>query len=36
MLSGSVTYAPEPVDAPAVGNVLLCCAQPTDAVVLDL
>ncbi len=36
MLSGSVTYAPEPVDAPADGNVLLCCAQPTDAVVLDL
>ena len=36
ILSGSVTYAPEPVDAPAEGNVLLCCAQPTDDVVLDL
>jgi ferredoxin-NADP reductase/MOSC domain-containing protein YiiM len=36
MLSGSVTYAPEPVDAPADGNVLICSAQPTDDVVLDL
>jgi ferredoxin-NADP reductase/ferredoxin len=36
MLSGSVTYAPEPVDAPADGNVLICCARPTDDVVLDL
>jgi ferredoxin-NADP reductase/ferredoxin len=36
MLSGSVTYAPEPVDAPADGNVLICCAQPTDDIVLDL
>jgi ferredoxin-NADP reductase/ferredoxin len=36
MLSGSVTYAPEPVDAPAEGNVLICCAQPTDDIVLDL
>jgi ferredoxin-NADP reductase/MOSC domain-containing protein YiiM/ferredoxin len=36
MLSGSVTYAPEPVDAPAAGNVLICCAQPADDVVLDL
>jgi ferredoxin-NADP reductase len=36
MLSGSVVYAPEPVDAPAAGNVLLCCAQPTTEAVLDL
>jgi ferredoxin len=36
MLSGSVTYAPEPVDAPADGNVLICCAQPADDIVLDL
>jgi ferredoxin-NADP reductase/MOSC domain-containing protein YiiM/ferredoxin len=36
MLAGAVAYAPEPVDAPAEGNVLLCCAQPTDDIVLDL
>jgi ferredoxin len=36
MLSGSVTYAPEPVDPPADGNVLICCARPTNDIVLDL
>jgi hypothetical protein len=36
MLSGSVTYSPEPVDPPADGNVLICCAQPAVDVVLDL
>src|SRR5207244_3287285 len=35
-LSGSVTYSPEPVDAPADGNVLICCARPTVDVILDL
>jgi ferredoxin-NADP reductase/MOSC domain-containing protein YiiM/ferredoxin len=36
MLSGSVTYSPEPVDAPADGNVLICCSQPAGDIVLDL
>ena len=36
MLSGSVSYAPDPIDAPADGNVLICCSQPTDDIVLDL
>jgi ferredoxin-NADP reductase/MOSC domain-containing protein YiiM/ferredoxin len=36
LLSGEVAYAPEPVDQPAAGNVLVCSAQPRDAVVLDL
>jgi ferredoxin-NADP reductase len=36
LLSGSVGYAPEPVEQPAVGDVLICCSQPLDAVVLDL
>ncbi len=36
MLSGSVTYAPEPLDVPVDGNVLICCAQPADDIVLDL
>ena len=36
MLSGSVAYSPDPVDAPGDGNVLICCAQPQSDVVLDL
>ncbi len=36
LLSGGVTYAPEPVEGPADGNVLICCARPRDALVLDL
>ncbi len=36
LLSGAVRYDPEPLDMPAEGNVLICCAQPTEAVVLDL
>jgi ferredoxin-NADP reductase/MOSC domain-containing protein YiiM len=36
LLSGTVTYAPDPVEPPADGNVLICCALPTGPVVLDL
>ncbi|WP_205718671.1 MOSC and FAD-binding oxidoreductase domain-containing protein [Actinomadura sp. WMMA1423] len=36
MLSGEVDYAPEPVAPPADGNVLICCARPTQETVLDL
>jgi ferredoxin len=36
LLSGEVAYAPEPVDPPAAGNVLICSARPRGAVVLDL
>ena len=36
LLSGDVAYSPESVDQPAAGNVLMCCAQPRNAVVLDL
>ena len=36
LLSGAVRHRPEPLDAPADGNVLVCCAQPEDDVVLDL
>ncbi len=36
LLAGDVAYAPEPVDEPAAGNVLICCAQPRGDVVLDL
>jgi ferredoxin len=36
LLSGDVTYSPEPVDEPAAGNTLICCAAPSGPVVLDL
>jgi ferredoxin-NADP reductase/MOSC domain-containing protein YiiM len=36
LLSGAVTYAPEPIDQPAEGNALICCSQPQGDVVLDL
>jgi ferredoxin-NADP reductase/MOSC domain-containing protein YiiM len=36
LVSGSVTYRPEPLDSPAEGNILVCCAQPTGDVVIDL
>ncbi|MGS0685449.1 flavin reductase family protein [Nakamurella sp. GG22] len=36
LLSGSVTHDPPPIDPPASGNVLICCAVPREPVVLDL
>lgn len=36
LLAGAVSYDPEPLDPPADGNVLICCARPTGDVVLDL
>jgi ferredoxin-NADP reductase len=36
LVSGSVSYGPEPLDAPAEGNVLACCSQPQGDVVIDL
>ena len=36
LLSGSVRYDPEPLEPPAVGNILICCAQPSEPVVVDL
>jgi ferredoxin-NADP reductase/MOSC domain-containing protein YiiM len=36
LLGGAVVYEPEPIDAPPAGRVLICSAQPTDDVVLDL
>lgn len=36
LLSGTIRYDPEPLESPAVGNILICCAQPTGAVVVDL
>jgi ferredoxin-NADP reductase len=36
VISGTVRYAPDPVDDPADGSVLICCSQPHDDLVLDL
>ncbi len=36
LISGSVTYHPEPLERPVSGNVLVCCAQPDAEVVVDL
>ncbi len=36
LVSGSVTYEPEPLDPPAEGNLLVCCSQPEGDVVVDI
>lgn len=36
LISGSVSYAPEPLERPSPGNVLVCCSQPDANVILDL
>ena len=36
LLGGEVAYAPQPVDPPATGNVLICSARPEGPVILDL
>jgi ferredoxin-NADP reductase/MOSC domain-containing protein YiiM/ferredoxin len=36
LVGGSVSYSPDPLDPPAAGNVLICCAMPTSEIELDL
>lgn len=36
LVAGKTGYRPDPVDAPADGIVLICCAQPEGDVVIDL
>lgn len=36
LISGLITYQPEPLERPIPGNVLVCCSQPNANVVLDL
>jgi ferredoxin len=36
LIAGDVKYNPEPVEPPADGSALICCAQPRDDVALDL
>jgi hypothetical protein len=36
LVSGKVSYNPEPLEPPAQGNLLICCSQPEEDVVIDL
>ncbi|MDT0401251.1 MOSC and FAD-binding oxidoreductase domain-containing protein [Streptomyces edwardsiae] len=36
LLSGTVTYEPEPLESPPPGEALICCARPDDDIVLDM
>ena len=36
LVAGKVDYRPDPVGAPADGNMLICCSQPEGDVVIDL
>jgi ferredoxin-NADP reductase/MOSC domain-containing protein YiiM len=36
LLGGGVSYLLDPVEPPAAGNVLICCSEPKDDIVLDL
>jgi ferredoxin len=36
LISGQVAYRPDPVEPPADGSALICCAQPRGGLVLDL
>jgi ferredoxin-NADP reductase len=36
LVAGTVSYRPDPVDAPADGNVLICCSHPEGDIAIDL
>jgi ferredoxin-NADP reductase/MOSC domain-containing protein YiiM len=36
LLSGDITYSPDPLEPPAGGQVLICCARPATDIVLDM
>ena len=37
LVSGAVSYRPDPLDPPAAGDLLICCSQPQEEdVVIDL
>ena len=36
LISGSVTYDPEPLEPPADGNLLTCCSRPREDLVIDI
>jgi ferredoxin-NADP reductase/MOSC domain-containing protein YiiM len=36
LLSGDITYSPDPLEPPPDGQVLICCARPNTDIVLDI
>jgi ferredoxin len=36
LIDGRIGYAPEPLDRPSEGNVLICCSAPLSDIELDL
>ncbi|HXT87700.1 MAG TPA: 2Fe-2S iron-sulfur cluster-binding protein, partial [Trebonia sp.] len=36
LLSGDIAYAPDPLEPPPDGQVLICCARPGTDIVLDM
>jgi ferredoxin-NADP reductase/MOSC domain-containing protein YiiM len=36
LIAGNVCYQPEPIEPPANGNILICCARPQADIVVDL
>src|ERR1700761_6834480 len=36
LVGGNISYSPDPLDPPAAGNVLICCASPSSDIELDL
>jgi ferredoxin len=36
LLSGDITYSPDPLEPPADGQILICCARPVTEIVLDM
>jgi len=36
LIAGGVSYRPDPLESPASGTLLTCCAQPVEDVVIDL
>ena len=36
LVSGEVSYQPDPLEQPAPGSALICCSQPSDELTLDL
>jgi hypothetical protein len=36
LLSGEISYRPDPLEVPADGDVLICCARPKGDLVLDM
>ncbi|HUC09379.1 MAG TPA: MOSC and FAD-binding oxidoreductase domain-containing protein [Stellaceae bacterium] len=36
LIAGTVDYLPDPVEPPAIGNLLICCSRPRADIVLDL